>query len=59
MSYIFDLQQSPNSPLRAPAMPGKTGIIGEIQALLARCKGGPEQMPITRDILLNSPAKCS
>ena len=59
MSYIFDLQQSPNSPLRAPATPGKKGIIGEKQALLARCKGGPEQMPITRDPLVNSPAKCN
>jgi len=52
MSYIFDLQQSPNSPLRAPEAPGKTGIIGERQALLARCKGGPEQMPITRDLCI-------
>ena len=59
MSYIFDLQQSPNSPLGVPEAPGKTGIIGEKQALLARCKGGPTQMPITRDHLADSPARCN
>jgi len=51
----FALQQSPNSPLRAPDTPGKTRIIGEKQALLARCKGGPEQMLITRDLCMNKP----
>ena len=37
----FALQQSHNTPLWSPEAPGKTGFIGEKQALLAGCKGCP------------------
>ena len=56
MSYILTCNKALINIFGRLRRWAKKGIIGEKQALLARCKGGPEQMPITRDLLVNSPA---
>ena len=58
MSYILTCNKALINIFGRLRRRAKKGIIGEKQALLARCKGGPEQMPITRDPLVNSPARC-
>ena len=57
MSYILPCNKALIHLFGRLRRRAKTGIIGEKQALLTRCKGGPEQMPITRDLLVNNQAR--